>query len=208
VPESSINDLANCFLDYLAAVHYANAAVIRQLFSDNGGYVAHFDGTCEVGTDVLFTAIDENVAHFDGTCEVGTDILFTAIDEISAIVVLTCRMPTENVSDITQFFEKCKKLYDNPLATMRDLSKNIALARDEVFAEVADLICQYHFLENVGKALFKETHQQLTSPTDFPIAQAENKAGAEVIAQWIGQTQQKCTTHPRKRVQCNSQQSR
>ncbi len=141
VPESSINDLANCFLDYLAAVHYANAAVIRQMFSDNGGYVAHFDGTCEVGTDILFTAIDE----------------------ISAIVVLTCRMPTENVNDITQFFEKCKKLYDVPLATMRDLSKNIALARDEVFADVADLICQYHFLENVGKALFKETHQQLTS---------------------------------------------
>ena len=136
MPESSINDLANCFLDYLAAVHYANAAVIRQMFSDNGGYVAHFDGTCEVGTDILFTAIDE----------------------ISAIVVLTCRMPTENVNDITQFFEKCKKLYDVPLATMRDLSKNIALARDEVFADVADLICQYHFLENVGKALFKETH--------------------------------------------------
>jgi hypothetical protein len=59
LPESSINDLANRFVDYLAAVHYANAAVIRQMFADNGGYVAHFDGTCEVGTDILFAGIDE-----------------------------------------------------------------------------------------------------------------------------------------------------
>ena len=141
LPESSINDLANRFLDYLAAVHYDKAAVIRQMFTDNGGYVAHFDGTCEVGTDILFTAIDE----------------------ISGIVLLTCRIPTENVNDIKPFFDKCRKFFGVPLATMRDLSQNIALARDEVFADVTDLICQYHFLENVGKALFKETHQQLTS---------------------------------------------
>ena len=140
LPESTINDLANRFLDYLAAVHYANAAVIRQMLADNGGYVAHFDGTCEVGTDILFTAIDE----------------------ISGIVLLTCRIPTENVNDLKQFFDQCKTLYGVPLATMRDLSQNIDIARGEVFGDVLDLICQYHFLENVGKALFKETHQQLT----------------------------------------------
>ncbi len=141
LPQSSINDLANRFLDYLAAVHYRNAAVIGQMFNDNGGYVAHFDGTCEVGTDILFAAIDE----------------------ISGIVLLTCRIPTENVNDLKQFLEKCRNFFGVPLATMRDLSQNIALARDEVFADVADLICQYHFLENVGKALFKETYRQLTS---------------------------------------------
>jgi hypothetical protein len=139
--ESSINDLSNRFLDYLAAVHYGNAQAIWQIFSGNGGYVGHFDGTCEVGTDILFTAIDE----------------------ISGIVLLTCRIPTENVNDIKQFLEKCRKLYGVPLATMRDLSQNIALARAEVFGDVLDLICQYHFLENVGNALFKKTYQDLTS---------------------------------------------
>lgn len=141
LPESSINDLANRFLDYLAAVHYANVQDIRQMLNGNGGYVGHFDGTCEVGTDILFTAIDE----------------------ISGIVLLTCRIPTENVKDIQEFFEKCRKFFGDPLATMRDLSNNIALARDEVFGGVLDLICQYHFLENVGKALFKKNHQALTS---------------------------------------------
>jgi hypothetical protein len=59
LPESSINEIADQFLDYLAAVHYAKAQAIRQLLNDHGGYVGHFDGTCEVGTDILFTAIDE-----------------------------------------------------------------------------------------------------------------------------------------------------
>jgi len=141
LPESSINDLANRFLDYLAVVHYANAPLIRQILNNNGGYVSHFDGTCEVGTDVLFTTIDK----------------------ISGIVLLTSRMPTENVNDIKEHLEKCSKLFGVPLATMRDLSQNIALARDEVFDDVTDLICQYHFLENVGKALFKKTYQELTT---------------------------------------------
>jgi hypothetical protein len=140
LPESSINDLANCFLDYLAAVHYAKAPAIEQMIKENGGYVGHFDGTCEVGTDILFTAIDE----------------------ISGIVLLTGRMPTENTNDIKEFLVKCRNLFGVPLATMRDLSQNISLARNEVFADVPDLICQYHFLENVGKSLFKETHQELS----------------------------------------------
>lgn len=140
LPESSITDLAHRFLDYLAAVHYGNASAIKQMIKDNGGYVAHFDGTCEGGTDILFTAIDE----------------------ISGIVLLTSRMPTENVNDLKAFLEKCRTLFGVPLATMRDLSQNISLARNEVFDGVPDFICQYHFLENVGQSLFKKTHQELT----------------------------------------------
>ena len=30
-----------------------------------------------------------------------------------------------------------------------------------MFDDVLDLICQYHFLENVGKSFFKKTHQEL-----------------------------------------------
>jgi len=143
LPESSINELADRFLDYFAAVHYAKASVIGQMLNDSGGYVSHFDGTCEVGTDIFFTAIDE----------------------ISGIVLLTSRMPTENINDIKDLLKECRKLFGVPLATMRDLSNNIALARNEVFDNdnVPDLICQYHFLENVGKALFKKTYQELTA---------------------------------------------
>jgi hypothetical protein len=141
--ESSINELAHRFLDYFAAVHYARINDIRQVVDEGGGYVAHFDGTCEAGTDILFTAIDE----------------------ISGFVLLTTRMPTENIKDIKKFIEKCRNFFGVPLATMRDMSTQISMARDEVFdndkVKIPDLICQYHFLENVGEALFKRSHQEL-----------------------------------------------
>ena len=139
--ETTINVLANSFLDYFAAVHYAKVNAINRILKASGGYVAHFDGTCEAGTDILFTAIDQ----------------------LSGIVLLTSRMPSENVKDIKQFFEKCRELYGVPLATMHDLSTHISSARDEVFNKVPGLICQYHFLENVGNALFKKTYQELTT---------------------------------------------
>ena len=109
--KSSINVLSHRFLDYFAAVHYARTNDIRQMIDEGGGYVAHFDGTCEAGTDILFTAIDE----------------------ISGFVLLTTRMPTENIKDIKDFIEKCRSFFGVPLATMRDMSLQISMARDEVF---------------------------------------------------------------------------
>ncbi len=141
IPPSTINALAHQFIDYFSAVHYAKADDIAMLIRKNGGYVAHFDGTCEAGTDVLFSVIDE----------------------ISQIVLLTTRMPSENLKEVKDFFTKCKNLYDHPLAIMRDLSTNYQPAIKDVFDQAVDLICQYHFLENVGKALLKKTHQQLTN---------------------------------------------
>lgn len=141
LPESTINALAHQFIDYFSAVHYAKANDIDRLIKNNGGYVAHFDGTCEAGTGVLFSVIDE----------------------ISQIVLLTTRMPSENLNEVKLFFTKCKNLYDHPLAIMHDLNFNYQPAIKEVFDHAVDLICQYHFLENVGKAILKKTHQQLTN---------------------------------------------
>ncbi len=140
LPESSIKEMADAFLDCFAAAHYGKVDNLREIIDGQGGYVGHFDGTCEAGTDILFTVIDE----------------------ISDMVLSTSRMMTENVEDIKRLLERCRELFGVPLATMRDLSRNIALARSEVFEDTPDLICQYHFLENVGKALFKETHRDLT----------------------------------------------
>jgi hypothetical protein len=141
IPESTISTLAHQFLDYFSAVHYAKANDIAQLIKKNGGYVGHFDGTCDAGTEVLFSVIDE----------------------ISRIVLLTTRMTSENFNEVKQFFTKCKNLYDHPLAIMRDLGTNYQPAIKEVFDQVVDLICQYHFLENVGNSLLKKTHHELTN---------------------------------------------
>ncbi len=162
IPESTINELAHKFIDYFSALHYAKVNDIAQFIQSNGGYVAHFDGTCEAGTSVLFSGIDE----------------------ISGIVLLTARMPSENIGEIKKFFTECKNLYDQPLAIMRDLSTNYQPAIKKIFQESVDLICQYHFLENVGKALLKETHQQLTNS----IRQLKVKSSFKSIRKKLVQT--------------------
>jgi len=64
LPESSINELADRFLDYFAAVHYAKASIIGQMLNDGGGYVGHFDGKCEVGTDIFLQPSTKSVGLF------------------------------------------------------------------------------------------------------------------------------------------------
>ena len=83
IPESTINALTHQFLDYFSAVHYAKGNDIAQLIKKNGGYVAHFDGTCDAGTEVLFSVIDE----------------------ISRIVLLTTRMTSYQTALV--YYRRC-----------------------------------------------------------------------------------------------------
>ena len=72
-------------------------------------------------------------------------------------------MTTENTSEISKLLRRCVAYFGRPLAVVRDLSKNIENAKKEVLADVPDLICQYHFLENVGNQLCEKPHAQLTN---------------------------------------------
>lgn len=140
LPASSVGHLANSFLDGLAAIHQAAAPLLRQRLQQDGGYALHVDGTCEAGTDVLFTAVAEPRGW---TLE-------------------TAQMSSETVAETAKVLRRCVERFSPPLAVMRDLSKNIGKARREVIPEARDLICHYHFLENVGERLCEKPHAELT----------------------------------------------
>jgi hypothetical protein len=142
VPCATISHLANTFLDCLAGVHYESASEINALINRDGGYALHLDGTCEAGTDTVFAAIDGR----------------------SGLVLVSGKMPTENKEDIAELICRCVKLFGLPISVMRDLSDSIDSA---VKAElsggcVVNLLCHYHFLENVGKRLCEKLHGNLT----------------------------------------------
>jgi len=141
LPASSIGDVADSFLDGLAAVHQANAPALRRRMEERGGYVLHVDGTCEVGTEVLFIALAE---PFGWILHVG-------------------KISSENAAEITNLVIRCVEEFGVPAGVVRDLSSNIAKAVQTVVPQTIDLICQYHFLENVGKKLCEKYHTQLTS---------------------------------------------
>jgi hypothetical protein len=140
LPASSIGLLADSFLDGLAAVHQGGVPALRRQLDQDGGYAMHVDGTCEAETDVLFTALAEPRGWM-----------------LEAV-----RMTSENTVEIAKLMRRCGEQFGNPLAVVRDLSSNIAKAKRGALPEARDLICHYHFLENVGNKLCQQPHAKLT----------------------------------------------
>jgi hypothetical protein len=140
LPLSAIGLLTDSFLDGLAAAHQVHLPALRHPLEQDGGFAIHLDGTCEPGTDVLFAVI-------------AAPRLWT-LD--------AAKMASENIEEISQLLRRCVHDFGSPLAVMRDLSKNIRAAKDAVIPDVPDLICHYHFLENVGKKLCEKPHVKLT----------------------------------------------
>jgi len=141
IPKSTISFLANRFYDYFAYTHYClNSGRIMEHIEKHGGYVMHMDGTCEAGTDVIFSIIDG----------------------ISGIILVCEKMKTENKKDIVRMIDKCIKTFGCPLGVVSDLSSVIISAINEaVPGNIPRYICQFHFLENIGSAIFKTQYNNL-----------------------------------------------
>jgi hypothetical protein len=101
--------------------------------------------------------------HVDGTCEAGTDVLFTAMAEPRGWTLESAKMSTENTQEIKKLMRRCEDWFGTPLAVVRDLSPNIQKAKREAIPHARDLICHYHFLENVGEQLCEKPHAKLTN---------------------------------------------
>jgi len=136
---STIRELAQSFLDYLAATHEAHIPELRERLHRGGGYALHVDGTCEAGTDILFNVVAGNC----GWALVG------------------CKMATEDIHQIQELLRRCVAWFGQPLALVRDLSAQIETAHQQVMPDVPDLICHYHFLQNVGTRLCEKHHTKL-----------------------------------------------
>lgn len=139
LPCSTINELAHTFLDYLAALHQARSPQLRKRLEEDGGYVLHVDGTCEPGTDTVFNA----VAGHRGWSLAGA------------------KMSGEDSKQIARLLRRCVESFGKPRAVVRDLSSQIETAVAEVLRGIPDLICHYHFLQNVGEKLCEKPHAKL-----------------------------------------------
>ena len=141
LPCSTISELAQSFLDYLAATHQAHVPELRERLQQDGGYALHVDGTCEAGTDIVFNAVAGNRGW----------------------TLTGCKMAAEDATQIQSLLRRCVEWFGQPLALVRDLSGQIEAAHQQVMPEVLDLICHYHFLLNVGTKLCEKHHTKLTA---------------------------------------------
>ena len=117
------------FVVYLALAHQRLAPDLYADMQTRGGYVCHLDATCEGGDPFLMSSIDA----------------------LSDIVLGNLKLPAEDEAHIVPFLERLKLAFGIPLALVHDMGKGILAAVATVFPGVADFICHFHFLRDIGK---------------------------------------------------------
>ena len=99
--------------------------------------------------------LKDYILHLDGTGESGGEIVFMAKEGITGITMDAQIMPSENSDFITPFLQGIKDVFGSPLAVLRDMGTAIKESVSAVFLEVLQLICHYHFVKDLGKAVFE-----------------------------------------------------
>ena len=139
ISEREVSYLAKKFICYLAVAHQEKLPEIRKLIEDNGGSCLHFDGTNDGGSPHLIVAVDER----------------------ERLVLGTIKAPSESTESVSSLLKQVKRDFGNPLATVHDLGKANLAAVQSVFPGVADYVCHFHFLRDIGKDLFGDEDAQI-----------------------------------------------
>lgn len=133
ISSSEVAWLARRFVACLALAHRRAAPRLKNQMSLNGGYILHLDGTCDRGGPVLMSCLDS----------------------LSGIVLGSVKVPSEKAGQIVPFLKQIKERYGLPLACIHDMGTGILAAVKEVFPDVPDFICHFHFLRDAGKDLLE-----------------------------------------------------
>jgi len=139
ISEREIGYLGRKFVVYLALAHRESEEQLVRSMTKRGGYMLHVDGTCEGDSPNLFCGIDG----------------------ISEIVLGSVKIPSERKEWLVPFFQRIKEGYGNPIALVHDMGVGIVAAVEEVFPGIADFVCHFHFLRDIGKDLLFEDYQNI-----------------------------------------------
>jgi len=136
---SEVDYLGRRFIMYLACAHRRAAPRIREAMILSGGYVLHLDATHEGDAPALMTGLDS----------------------LSKIVLANVKIPSEHAEHIVPFLRKIDSTYGTPKACVHDMGTGICKAVAEVFPGVADFICHFHFLRDIGKDFLDPAYREL-----------------------------------------------
>jgi hypothetical protein len=139
ISDRQIAFLGKKFVIYLALAHRDSHEQLKKAMALRGGYILHLDGTCEGDSPHLFTGLDE----------------------IAEIVLDNIKLPSEKADLLIPFFHQIKCQYGDPIALVHDMGRGIMMAVREVFPNVLDFICHFHFLRDIGKDLYGEEYQKV-----------------------------------------------
>ena len=139
ISKRGVSHLAKKFIVYLSLAHRESREKLKQLMNQNGGYILHLDATCEGESPHLMSGLDG----------------------ITEIVLENVHLSSEKAEKIIPFLRKIKGLYGDPLASVHDMGKAISNAFQEVFPNISEFICHFHFLADTGEDLFGEENNTI-----------------------------------------------
>jgi hypothetical protein len=137
ISTGEISEQSEEFLLRFYVLHKKHCIHIKKSFIKNGGYVLHLDGSAESGDEITFTAKDG----------------------ITGFTIDSWIMPSESREYIVPFLKMLKKNYGAPLAVVRDMADEIAISVSEIFPNIAQQVCHYHFVGNLGDIIFKNRYE-------------------------------------------------
>jgi len=139
ISEREVAFLGKKFVVYLALAHKEKIPEIRKWIQENGGYILHFDGTC-----------DGSSPH-----------LLCAIDEVADIVLGSTKALSESEVTVSFLLQDIKEGYGEPLALVSDMGRANLAAAGSIFPGISHYMCHFHFLRDIGKDLFGEEEKYL-----------------------------------------------
>jgi hypothetical protein len=162
---SEIDYLGRKFIKYLALAHAQAAPRIRQKMRMAGGYVLHLDA-----------------AH-DGDAPA----LFSGLDSLSQFVLGNIKVPSENAVHIKPFLKNMQDMYGTPIACVHDMGTGICKAVNEIFPDIPDFICHFHFLRDAGKDFLESAYSRLRNRLRSFATTTDLRAFIRQMRQSLGQ---------------------
>ena len=153
ISESEVSFLGKRFIVYLMLAHQACHKELKHHMDLKGGYILHMDGTCEGDSPHLFSCIDG----------------------LSSIVLGNRKMPTEDSQYIIPLLQQLKSDYGMPIGCVHDMGNAILKSVKKIFPGIADFICHFHFLRDLGKDLFDFEYRTIRRYTRSYNVQAKLK---------------------------------
>lgn len=139
ISEREVGYLGRKFIIYLSLAHLDSQARLKVAMQRRGGYILHIDGTCEGDSPILLAGLDE----------------------LSGVVLESVKMPSEHADTLIPFLTGIRERYGVPLGLVHDMGRGIFAAVAVVFPGVADYICHFHFLRDIGKDLLEKEYNDL-----------------------------------------------
>lgn len=144
VPIRTLHSIAQRFLLYIIAVHLDSLSLIKSILQEQGTYVLHADATQKKGSRPL-------VLLKDG---------------LSGIRLWAEFIRSEKKERWLGPLQLMKDSLGTPGATVSDMGAGVFTALKECFPNAHTIICQFHFLRDIGWRLFKTIYPRFRSRID------------------------------------------